>query len=258
MNSSTTRRRKASVPASQACVNCQKRKTRCIGTNGPGQSCSYCSRAGKPCSFEAPPQRTALTRRNLDAAERRCSRLERLIRSLHPDMDIASALESFDHQEPSATGPLVPGDTQLPESPAISQPPAGEYEWNEDVSDPPATGSLKNNMEDGDGLGDGLGDGVGDGMATLVTDKAGYLGELYRWLKDHPTCSGTYHPQVAALALISCERSPHFSHRRERALRMTLPLAPPCRAGHLWFSLGRNQKRRHRVPVSSSLTQNRI
>ncbi|KAF4335485.1 C6 transcription factor [Fusarium beomiforme] len=149
----------SSSSQSRACLNCQKRKSRCQPSlNGPGP-CSYCARAGKDCSFVNPPDRTRLTRKNLDALEQRCSRLEALIRSLHPDLDIDNAIANLEAGQEVI---LPPEPESGAESPHHEEP-AHEYEWSE-PSLPP----------DFDGQNDEA--GAMDGMATLNSLDAGYLG----------------------------------------------------------------------------------
>lgn len=139
--------------SSRACVNCQKRKSRCVrSTIADDSACTYCARAGKPCSFETPPDRTPLTRRNLDASEARCAQLTSLLRSLHPELDIEASLTQI----------LRPNPEQAGQHEESSEPPH-EFEWHE-----PALLSDGSSPDDPEGL--------GDGMANLATSDAGYLG----------------------------------------------------------------------------------
>ncbi|KAK9365570.1 fungal-specific transcription factor domain-containing protein [Lipomyces kononenkoae] len=85
--SMSTSRRLRSDLSERACLQCQKRKTRCVST-GIGGACSYCTKMGKPCVFDSPPTRTPLTRKNLDVAEARCKELERRLRQLQPDIKL--------------------------------------------------------------------------------------------------------------------------------------------------------------------------
>ncbi|KAH7259407.1 fungal-specific transcription factor domain-containing protein [Fusarium redolens] len=143
----------------RACLNCQKRKSRCQPSlNGPGP-CSYCARAGKDCSFVNPPDRTRLTRKNLDAMEQRCNKLESLIRSLHPDMDIDVALANLEAGQEAIRRTEQESDDESPEH----EEPAHEYEWSE-PSLPPDFDSQNDEA------------GAMDGMATLNSLDAGYLG----------------------------------------------------------------------------------
>ncbi|KAF5585242.1 C6 transcription factor [Fusarium pseudocircinatum] len=143
----------------RACLNCQKRKSRCQpSVNGPGP-CSYCARAGKDCSFVNPPDRTRLTRKNLDAIELRCNRLEALIRSLHSDMDIDAALANLESGQEVIKRTEPESDDDSPEH----EEPAHEYEWSE-PSLPPDFDSQNDEAA------------AMDGMATLNSLDAGYLG----------------------------------------------------------------------------------
>ncbi|KAL4821870.1 fungal-specific transcription factor domain-containing protein [Aspergillus spinulosporus] len=116
--------------------------------------CAYCAKTNKPCVFGPRPSRTPLTRRNLDAAETRCTSLLSLLRKLNPEVDIENALrtvapESEYHQYPQSVEPLEPEPD--PGSPGSSR----DFEWNEaSTSHPP------------------------DGMVSLPTASAesGYLG----------------------------------------------------------------------------------
>ncbi|KAH6950910.1 fungal-specific transcription factor domain-containing protein [Fusarium avenaceum] len=148
-----------SMNQSRACLNCQRRKSRCQPSpNGPGP-CSYCARAGKDCSFVNPPNRTRLTRKNLDAVELRCSKLQALIRSLHPDLDIDLAISNLE----GGQGITLPADAEPDDDSPEHQEPTHEFEWNE-ASVPP---DLEDQGEETGGM---------DGMATLNSYDAGYLG----------------------------------------------------------------------------------
>lgn len=144
-------RKNTLAPAARACTHCQKRKSRCLQGSEIGP-CSFCEKTGKTCSFEGPPARTPLTRRNLDAAENRCNQLRFLLQSLNPDLDIESALEngadaSDSHQQFDEANETTPDS----------------YEWHE--------GSLSPEYKSWNKA-------VGtDGMATLSTTDSGYLGE---------------------------------------------------------------------------------
>lgn len=150
--------------AMRACINCQRRKARCLRRSSGTGPCSYCSRTGKACSIEDPPDRTPLTRKNLDLAELRCAQLRSLLQSLNPDVDIDSALASLESDRNSAA-------SQPPET--NDEAPPHSYEWHED-SPSAADDSI---IEDDDAIGN-------DGMATLSRADAGYLGithlTLYR------------------------------------------------------------------------------
>ncbi|KAJ5090887.1 transcriptional regulatory protein C1F7.11c [Penicillium argentinense] len=145
--------RKPLAPAARACVNCQKRKSRCLQGSEAG-NCSFCEKTGKICSFEGPPSRTPLTRKNLDAAERRCTQLRALLRSLNPDLNIDSALESRAEAQIAQPQPLEEVNESTPDS----------YEWHEGSLSPEDKSS---NWDDSMAT---------DGMATLSTTDSGYLG----------------------------------------------------------------------------------
>lgn len=144
------RRQDQPLNPARACVNCQKRKSRCQ-PSGPGAPCSYCARAGKECSFGRPPDRTRLTRKNLDAVEHRCGQLQALLRSMHPELDIEAALTGLE---------TVGSDDEDPEE---REEPAHEFEWHEALI-PPDDESPAGDL------------GGMDGMATLSSLDAGYLG----------------------------------------------------------------------------------
>jgi transcriptional regulatory protein GAL4 len=114
-----------SVPEQlKACLECQKRKSRCTGE----LPCAFCHKARRTCVYTPRPQRTPLTRKNLDAAEQRCQKLASMLKSLNPDVDIESLLKD---SETSVSGQLA-----KPSSPGTSQAaPTGSsnrYEWHED------------------------------------------------------------------------------------------------------------------------------
>lgn len=145
----------------RACAECQKRKTRCIGSRDDLRTCSYCRKAGKQCTFEALPSRTSLTRKNLDAAERRNRQLESLLRSIRPDLDIDSALQ---HARDATLDSDVEESLLQEKQPSPRS--SDEFEWHEtalsEVRDPSKDGS-----------------GVSDGMTNLPakSQEAGYLGK---------------------------------------------------------------------------------
>ncbi|GKT48110.1 uncharacterized protein ColSpa_08291 [Colletotrichum spaethianum] len=141
----------------RACVNCQKRKSRCMRGNALNDPCSYCAKTGKTCSFESPPDRTPLTRKNLDKAELRCTQLRNLLRSLNPDLDIESALRDADGQQAGDDD-----DSHTPEESDEITP--HSYEWHEGSLSPECKSSTYEN----------------DGMATLSTHDSGYLDHLRR------------------------------------------------------------------------------
>ncbi|KAJ5376627.1 hypothetical protein N7509_013513 [Penicillium cosmopolitanum] len=137
------------APAARACTNCQKRKSRCLHSreNNP---CSFCEKTGKTCSFEGPPDRTPLTRRNLDAAEYRCTQLRSLLQSLNPDVNIEAALAERSNE--SALEERVDAFDSSHQFDKDSEVTPDSYEWKE--------GSLSPT----------------DGMATLSATEAGYFG----------------------------------------------------------------------------------
>jgi hypothetical protein len=140
----------------RACVNCQRRKTRCHRGKAWNEPCSFCARTGKTCSFESPPDRTPLTRKNLEAAEGRCARLEKLLRSLNPDVDIDLALKSSGAQNGGQAG--AGGDGE------VDNAPPHHYDWHEVALSPE----------------DEPGNDGNDGMAVFATGDTGYLGESSR------------------------------------------------------------------------------
>lgn len=159
-------RKPLNSPALRACINCQKRKTRCFRPGSETGPCSYCTRKGKTCSFESPPDRTPLTRKNLDLAERRCTQLRSLLRSLNPDLDVKAALEQLNSEQVVADSPTLNENIELtPDS----------YEWHEGSLSPEEA------SPDGDNA------FTTDGMATLSTNDSGYLGMCRLG-------SGTRHP----------------------------------------------------------------
>ncbi|GAW20863.1 hypothetical protein ANO14919_103750 [Xylariales sp. No.14919] len=149
--------------SSRACCNCQKRKSRCLRARPGDPSCIYCTRAQKTCVFERPPDRTPLTRRNLDTAELQVAQLRALLRSLHPDLDIHAAIRHLDTRSGSACPPVQPNSPGSRVTDA-DKPPPQAYEWHE--------GSLSGRSE--------LADNAfvpNDGMANLPADEnSGYIG----------------------------------------------------------------------------------
>lgn len=143
-------------------MNCQKRKTRCLRNSDTG-ACSYCVRAQKNCSFEGPPNRTPLTRKNLDASEHRCAQLGALLHSIDPGLNIEAALKRL---ESGYTAPTIEHPVETDDSTPDS------YEWHEGSLSPECR-----SPNPGDAL-------TTDGMATLSTTDSGYLGTFNpeKWL----------------------------------------------------------------------------
>ncbi|TID27367.1 hypothetical protein E6O75_ATG00134 [Venturia nashicola] len=114
--------------------------------------------SGKRCTFEDLPFRTSLTRKNLDAAERKNRQLESLLQSIRPDLDIDSALQEV--EDASLDSDADGNETRdKPPSPRSSD----EFEWHETALSE-ATGGAQD------------GNRIGDGMANTVAQEAGYLG----------------------------------------------------------------------------------
>ena len=147
-------RRSSSAVLPRACINCQKRKTRCLRVGSDSGSCSYCLRKGKACSFDSPPDRTPLTRKNLDAAEYRYTQLRSLLRSLNPEIDIETALEHLGAEDAPLSPSHAANNDLTPDS----------YEWHEGSLSPELVTPDQSNAI------------TTDGMATLQTDDSGYLG----------------------------------------------------------------------------------
>lgn len=152
-----TRSSKAS--SLRACLECQKRKTKCVFRGVSPKACAYCTKTHKRCVFEAPPSRTPLTRKNLDAVERRSSQLEALIRSLDPNINIESALDTLESGSvDDNSGARENSET----SEARDNTPGEEFEWDEAST---ALEAKPSNAEN-------------DGMATMATTASGYLGKV--------------------------------------------------------------------------------
>ncbi|KAK9428640.1 fungal-specific transcription factor domain-containing protein [Lipomyces doorenjongii] len=156
---SANRRLRADL-SERACLQCQKRKTRCV-SDGDGGPCAYCTKMGKSCVFEGPPTRTPLTRKNLDAAEARCKELERRMRKLQADLKLNSSHDnstgSNEYQGPGQpTHSAASADREPVEAPVELG-----FEWQE-------TFSL------GDNQGYLEGKKIQDGMVSLAA--SGYLG----------------------------------------------------------------------------------
>lgn len=130
---STSRKRRPDL-SDRACLACQRRKTKCI-PSGDGQPCEYCTKTGKRCQFAEPPNRTPLTRKNLDDLESRCHHLEAIIESLQrSNGPPVSHTENLRHEATTAPKHAV-GST---------------YEWNEDQD--PKSWSATPPEEERDGM----------------------------------------------------------------------------------------------------------
>ncbi|KAI8656372.1 Zn(2)-C6 fungal-type domain-containing protein [Fusarium sp. Ph1] len=139
------------LQVSRACVHCQRRKTRCAGSNNGQRACSYCLSTGKTCSFDQRPDRTPLTRKNLDDAETRCMQLRSLLEKFNPGLDIDAELAAF------GSSPDVVQDSPDGVEDGTAR---EDYEWNE-ASSHVSPGSSAMHK---------------DGMAILPSLNAGYLG----------------------------------------------------------------------------------
>ncbi|KAI1742431.1 fungal-specific transcription factor domain-containing protein [Xylaria scruposa] len=147
-----------STSGPRACTNCQKRKSRCLRAHPEDPVCLSCTKTRKTCVFERPPDRTPLTRRNLDAAELQIVQLRTLLTSLQPDLDIDAAIRRLSTCGGGANMPV-----QLESPPADTDKPARKtYEWHE--------GPLSVDTEQADNA------PVNDGMANLLVEDSGYLG----------------------------------------------------------------------------------
>lgn len=142
----------------RACLECQKRKTKCVFRGVSPTSCTYCTKTHKRCVFEAPPSRTPLTRKNLDGAERRSNRLEALLRSLDPNINIDASLNALENG--SVDDRRLTSETSEA-SEARDNSPGEEFEWDE------ASTSLEAKPSNAEN----------DGMATMTTTTSGYLGK---------------------------------------------------------------------------------
>ncbi|KAI0425142.1 fungal-specific transcription factor domain-containing protein [Xylaria sp. FL1042] len=153
---------------SRACTNCQKRKSRCLRAQPTDPSCIFCTKGRKTCIFESPPDRTPLTRKNLDAAELQIAQLRALLGSLHPDMDINAAIGRLDTDTDirgeSACLKVQSSLQSRSCSVSADKPMPQMYEWHEE--------SLSAVAEPADGA-----SMLNDGMANLPADEnSGYIG----------------------------------------------------------------------------------
>lgn len=128
------RNRKAVGLSDRACIECQRRKTRCV-LGVAGSPCSYCAKTGKECVVVGPPPRTSLTRKNLQSVEIRCKRLEAILRRVCPDIRLEEEIDSVGETlEPQNDRPGPPGAApQLPDAnlEPLKELVAGDLEWQE-------------------------------------------------------------------------------------------------------------------------------
>lgn len=168
----------AAALATRACVNCQKRKSRCARSSIAGEPCAFCARANKPCSFQEPPRRTALTRDNLSAAQSEVLRLRRLIEVLQPGIDVDAALldvpaavtiytatTSVPTTTTTCTATTLPAATGNVSTEPWKEERQG-FEWHEGPDSPAVD-------RDGNGTSPSTRE---DGMALFPTGNSGYLG----------------------------------------------------------------------------------
>ncbi|KAI7339235.1 hypothetical protein KC315_g1357 [Hortaea werneckii] len=148
-------RNRRETPSERACLQCQKRKTKCVPSND-SRKCAFCVKAGKSCTFSAPVSRTPLTRKNLDEAESRCNELEALLENR--SRAAASNSAQADAFEDARLGLESPRARTTTAETTESTP----YEWNETTE-----GVLESS---GDGRIRAL-----DGMVS-GSSAAGYLG----------------------------------------------------------------------------------
>lgn len=142
----------------RACLNCQKRKSRCTRPRQGDGPCVYCARAKKTCSFDGPRKRTPLTRNNLDALENECERLRSLLRSMDSGVDVNVVSENTRSS---------PQNSEMPGQPEPSESSPQIHEWHEGPLSP--QGSSPELLRPND---------QPDGMATLAPRSSGYLGEI--------------------------------------------------------------------------------
>lgn len=160
------RRRFRSSASERACLQCQKRKTRCV-SNAANATCSYCAKMSKACVFETPPTRTPLTRRNLDAAEARCKELELRLRELQSDTKTKSSTSNhnrnsaagFPKEHLSSLSPHLANTVRKP----VESPAELGFEWQEISS----LGNSQSPLEEKK---------IQDGMVSLAA--SGYSGKI--------------------------------------------------------------------------------
>ncbi|KXJ90286.1 fungal-specific transcription factor domain-domain-containing protein, partial [Microdochium bolleyi] len=148
-----------------ACINCQRRKSRCARSSITGDACAYCLRTGKHCSFQEPPRRTALTRDNLNASQLECLRLRRLLRALQPALDIDAALVNASASASAEANAEVDGGRGSGSGGGV----AGAVAVAPSNSSPASTSSYTTAAA-------AALDQPEDGMAMFPTASSGYLG----------------------------------------------------------------------------------
>jgi len=201
-------RARRTVFSERACLQCQKRKTRCI-PRGANEPCEYCEKAQRDCIFPQRASKTPLTRKNLDDAEIRCQELESLLEQskatgVEPDVApehgprVTSSARARDEsvaQNAIRNSVVTNGtDNVVDTSP---------YEWDETLV---AEGS-------------GGPDYVQDGMASLRGSNVGtgYLGEcLGLWLTALANqCAPGTTSGLAMFETISSTLSPNASSNHQ-------------------------------------------
>ncbi|KAF9776822.1 hypothetical protein IL306_004940 [Fusarium sp. DS 682] len=136
--------------------------------------------------------------------EQRCNRLEALIRSLHPDLDIDVAIANLEAGQEVIAPPEPESEDDSPDH----EEPVHEYEWSE-PSLPPDFDSQNEEA------------GAMDGMATLNSLDAGYLGS---------SSGATLLQEIASmLPELAASNSPANSHGKSpnRTHKSKASLDPP-------------------------------
>ncbi|KAJ8119396.1 hypothetical protein ONZ43_g3643 [Nemania bipapillata] len=91
--------------------------------------CISCTKTRKTCTFRSPPDRTPLTRKNLDAAELQIAQLRTLVKSLQPNLDIDAAIRRL---RPRGGTAALPAQLDSPPAEAETDRPTPQnYEWHE-------------------------------------------------------------------------------------------------------------------------------
>jgi len=147
----------------RACLQCQKRKTRCI-PRGADQTCEYCEKSQRECTFPERPPKTPLTRKNLEDAESRCEELESLLdkyRGTRPEANGVRESEAGLAQGNDAVQGSAHNVSGSYRDTAVD---ASPYEWDETLA--------------GEGVSAGTGH-MQDGMVSLGGSNVGtgYLGK---------------------------------------------------------------------------------